>query len=260
MSDADTGGERAHVYQRWSLSAWGRFVWTLVSIFVVESVIFGLAALPAVVFFRWHTTWPIGSPLVQTLVLAMALVPAYAIFAALLMALSAGAMRVLGWRPVAPTEMSIAEVGWPLCNWARYQISTHVVTFFVGGLLRATPVWAAYMRWNGARLGRRVWVNSLGVTDHCLLDFGDDVVIGSGVHLSGHTVERGVVRTAPVRIGAGSTVGVNAHIEIGAEIGAGCQIGSLSMVPKFAQLPGPGTYVGVPARRLDAPGTDSAGE
>jgi acetyltransferase-like isoleucine patch superfamily enzyme len=129
-------------------------------------------------------------------------------------------------------------------------MSAHVVGFLAGGLLRATPVWSFYMRLNGARLGRRVWVNSLGVTDHCLLDFGDDVVIGAGVHLSGHTVERGIVILAPVRIGAGSSIGVNAHIEIGADIGPGCQIGSLSMVPKHSVLPGPGTYAGVPARLL----------
>jgi hypothetical protein len=35
------------------------------------------------------------------------------------------------------------------------------------------------------------FVNSLAVTDHNLLDFGADVVIGNAVHLSGHTVERG---------------------------------------------------------------------
>ncbi len=243
--------EQQYDHQRWSRSALRRFVWTLGSIFLVESFVVGLAALPAVVFFRWHTTWPIESTSLQTVLLVMVLVPSYAIFAVLLMALSAAAMRMLGWRPVAPAEMVIAELDWPLCNWARYQISAHIVAFFAGGLLRATPMWSAYMRWNGARFGRRVWVNSLGVTDHCLLEFGDDVVIGSGVHLSGHTVERGVVRTAPVRIGAGSTIGVNAHVEIGADIGSNCQIGSLSMVPKFAVLPGPGTYVGVPVRRLD---------
>ncbi len=151
----------------------------MASSFVVESTVFALAALPAVVFFRWHATWPIDSSIVRTLVLAMALVPSYAIFAVLLMALSAGAMRLLGWRPEAPAEMVIAELGWPLCNWARYQISAHVVALFAGGLLRATSIWSAYMRWNGARFGRRVWVNSLGVTDHCLLEFGDDVVIVS---------------------------------------------------------------------------------
>jgi acetyltransferase-like isoleucine patch superfamily enzyme len=223
-------------------------VWTLTSIFLVESLLVAFAALPAVTFFRWHTSWSITSDSVKTIVLVMALVPSYAIFALLLMVLSAGAMRVLGWRPIAPAEMVIADLDWPLCDWARYQISAHVVAFFAGGLLRATPVWSMYMRLNGATLGRRVWVNSLGVTDHCLLEFGDDVVIGAGVHLSGHTVERGVVRTAPVRIGPGSTIGVNAHVEIGADIGPQCQIGSLSMVPKFSVLPGPGTYVGVPAR------------
>ena len=250
----------SHHHRGWSPAAVRRFVWTLVSIFVVESVVFGAAVLPAVAFFRWHAGWPIDSATVKTVVLAMVFVPSYAIFAVLLMALSALSMRMLRWRPIAPCEMVIADLDWPLCNWARYQISAHVVSFFAGGLLRATPVWSAYMRWNGARFGRRVWVNGLGVTDHCLLDFGDDVVIGSGVHLSGHTVERGVVRTAPVTIGAGSTIGVNAHVEIGAQVGDHCQIGSLSMVPKFSVLVGPGTYVGVPVRRLEPRVPDPAEE
>jgi acetyltransferase-like isoleucine patch superfamily enzyme len=234
----------------WDGPALLRFVWTLATAFVVESLLIGLAAVPAIGFIRWHSTWGLPEPL-NTLVLAMASVPAYLVFAVLLMALSAIVVRLLGWRPTAPSEMPIAELGWPLCNWARYQISTHVVSYLTGGLLRSTPVWSMYMRLNGAKLGRRVWVNSLGVTDHCLLEFGDDVVIGAGVHLSGHTVEHGVVLTAPVRIGAGSTIGVNAHIEIGAEIGPHCQIGSLAMVPKHSVLPGPGVYVGVPARRVD---------
>ncbi len=240
-----------HEHRGWSRAATARFTWTMLSVFLVESVVFGLAALPAVGFFSWHRTWPIESASLETLVLTMALVPSYAIFAVLLMALSALAMRLLRWRPVAPMEMAIADLDWPLCNWARYQISAHVVSFFAGGLLRATPIWSAYLRWNGARFGKRVWVNSLGVTDHCLLEFGDDVVIGAGVHLSGHTVERGIVRTAAVRIGAGSTIGVNAHVEIGVEIGPNCQIGSLAMVPKFSKLLEPGTYVGVPARRIE---------
>jgi acetyltransferase-like isoleucine patch superfamily enzyme len=247
-------------HRAWGRDAVTRFVWTIVSIFVVESVIFGLAALPAVVFFRWHASWSIESTSLKTVVLVMALVPSYAIFALLLMVLSAGTMKLLGWRPVAPAEMVIADLDWPLCDWARYQISAHVVAFFAGGLLRATPVWSMYMRLNGARFGRRVWVNSLGVTDHCLLEFGDDVVVGAGVHLSGHTVERGVVRTAPVRIGAGSTIGVNAHVEIGVDIGRHCQVGSLSMVPKFSVLSGPGTYVGVPARLIDLIPSDESAE
>lgn len=122
----------------------------------------------------------------------------------------------------------------------------------VGPFLQATPAWNWYLRMNGAQVGRQVWVNSLGVTDHCNLTLGDDVVIGAGVHLSAHTVERGGLRIAPVSVGAGSTIGVGTHVQIGVDIGERCQIGSLSMVPKFSKLEGPGTWVGVPVAPLSS--------
>ena len=59
---------------------------------------------------------------------------------------------------------------WPLLDWMRYLVSTHVVRVFVGSLFRATPVWTWYVRMNGARLGRGVYMNSLAVTDHSQLE------------------------------------------------------------------------------------------
>jgi len=235
----------------WSRAAAGRFGWTILSAFVVESLILGLAVLPAALFWQWHFTWPIGSPWLRIVLLAMSFLPTYLLFAVILMAFSALAMRWLGWRPPVRAELRISDLGWPLANWARYGISSHIVRVIAGPVFRNTPVWVWYMRLNGARIGRRCWVNSLDVTDHCLLEFGDDVVIGAGVHLSGHTAERGVVRTAPVRLGAGTTVGVNTHVEIDVETGPGCQIGSLSMVPKGMRLDGDSMYVGCPVRKLD---------
>ena len=79
---------------------------------------------------------------------------------------------------------------------------------------------------------------------------GKVVVIGAGAHLSGHTVERGELRTAGVKLGAGVTVGVNANVEIGVEAGPRAQIGALSAVPKFARLEAHTSYVGIPARPL----------
>jgi len=247
----DRAGPPPGLHAPWRGAALGRFVWTLASSFVVESAILGLAALPAVLFWRWHFRWEVGPEWLHILLLAMSFVPAWLIFALTLMALSAGATRLLGWRPEPHAEMPIAGMGWPLANWARYGIASHIVRVLAGGLLRNTPIWVWYMRANGARIGRRVWVNSLDVTDHCLLELGDDVVIGAGAHLSGHTVERGVVRTAPVRLGAGTGVGVNCHVEIDVETGPGCQIGSLAMVPKGSRLAGDSTWVGTPVHRLE---------
>jgi serine acetyltransferase len=64
------------------------------------------------------------------------------------------------------------------------------------------------------------------------------------------------VRTAACRLGRGVTVGVGANVEIGVEGGPGWQIGAMSAVPKFSVLDAHSTYVGAPARKLEARGAE----
>ena len=108
-----------------------------------------------------------------------------------------------------------------------------------------------YLRLNGATIGRGVYINSLSISDHNLLEFGDGVVIGENVHLSGHTVEGGIVKTARVKLGRGVTVGLGSIVGIGVQAGDGCQIGALSVVPKHTTLDARTTYAGVPVRKID---------
>jgi acetyltransferase-like isoleucine patch superfamily enzyme len=235
-----------------------RFAWAILSAFLVTSVVFGLAALPAVLFWQYHVTWEFRGPWVRIVVLSMSLIPAYCLFAIGLMILSALACRVLGWRTPPDAEMRIAEFGWPLIDWGRYMILTHVVRVFAGTLFRATPVWTFYLRMNGARLGRGVWVNSLYVNDHCMLEFGDGVVIGDAVHLSGHTVEAGCVKTARVRLGDRVTIGLESIVGIGTTVGARTQVGALSLVPKRSTLDADSVYIGIPVRKVDRPAPPEA--
>jgi acetyltransferase-like isoleucine patch superfamily enzyme len=228
-----------------------RVGWAILTAFVVESVIFGLSVLPAALFWEWHFRWALPANWIRIVLLSMSLVPSYLLFAVSLMGLSALAMRLLGWRTPAPAQLRIADLEWPLLCWARYALTTHIVRVFVGTLLRATPLWTFYLRLNGARLGRNVYVNSVTLSDHNLITCGDDVVIGAGVYLSGHTVERGLVKTAPVRLGPGVTIGVGSVVGIGVEIGARTQVGALSVVPKHHRLEPDAVYGGVPVRRLD---------
>jgi acetyltransferase-like isoleucine patch superfamily enzyme len=227
-----------------------RVAWMITSILVVESLVFGLAIIPGALFWEFFSLQDYPDLLVRIVVLGMAFVPAYVIFAICLMVLSAYAMRLLGWRTPVDMEMPIKDLGWPLMNWARYMVSVHIVRLFAGSIFRATPMWTFYMRLNGAKLGRGVYVNSLEVNDHNLLEFGDRVIIGGDVHLSGHTVERGVVRTARVRLGDHVTVGIGTIVNIGVKAGPWCQIGALSFVPKFSRLDGHATYVGAPVRKI----------
>jgi len=232
-----------------------RVGWAVLTAFVVESVVFGLSVLPAALFWEWTFRWSLPANWIRIVLLSMSLVPSYLLFAVSLMGLSALAMRVLGWRTPANAEMRIVDLEWPVLRWARYAMTTHIVRVFVGTLLRATPLWTLYMRLNGAHLGRNVFVNSVTLSDHNLITCGDDVVIGAGVCLSGHTVERGFVKTAPVRLGQGVTIGVGSVIGIGVVIGARTQVGALSVVPKHHTLEPDASYGGVPVRRLDVAGS-----
>jgi acetyltransferase-like isoleucine patch superfamily enzyme len=245
---------------RWTAAALARVGLTFVFIFVVEAAVCGVSATPAALCLVMLTNL-VTDPWLRAVLLAMAAVPAYALFALCLMAVSAATTRLTGARTPPNAEMRIADMGWPLLQWARYMAASHVVRVFAGGLFRGTPIWTLYLRMNGARLGRRVYVNSLSVSDHNLLDFGNDVVIGADVHLSGHTVERGIVKTGGVTLGDGVTIGLCSVIDIDVHVGQRAQVGALSFVPKHARLDGGQAYVGVPVKVLhrgDAPSEGGA--
>lgn len=232
--------------------AW-RIAWTLMSFMVVECVVAGTAALPLTLL--WILLLPRTSsvPWLRITSASLALFPSYVLFALLFMVLSALAARAMGWRTAAAAQMPIRDVDWNLLHWLKYVAASHLVRVVAGALFRATPVWTFYLRLNGARAGRRVYVNSLSVMDHNLLEFGEGTVVGADVHLSGHTVEGGVVYTAPVRIGRNVTLGTGSVIGIGVVVGDGAQIGALSLVPKHTTLSAGEVYFGIP---VHAAGTD----
>jgi len=241
----------------WGASA--GMVWrvtvTVVSIVIVEAVVCAAAALPVVAFWSALIGWTSADALVRAIAISVLVVPSYIAFAMALMVATAAANRLTGARTPPEHTMRIAEMGWPLMRWARYMVASHLVRIMAGSLFRGSPIWTAYLRLNGAKIGNGVYVNSLFVSDHNLLQFGDDVVIGSEVHLSGHTVEGGVVKTARVRLGRNVTIGLGSVIDIGVTIGDSCQVGALSLVPKHTTLEHGGVYAGIPVRRIDRPST-----
>ena len=230
--------------------AW-RVACTVASICLVQGAVCGLAVLPVLLFWMRLVRWIAPDLGFRAVILSFLIVPSYILFALCLMTLSAIATRLGGIRTVPNTEMRIADMGWPLMRWAEYMVATHVVRVLAGMLFRGSPIWTAYLRLNGARIGRRVYVNTLFISDHNLLEFGDDVVIGADVHISGHTVEDGLVKTAGVRLGRNVTIGLGSVVDIDVEAGPDCQIGALSLVPKHTKLEAGTVYAGIPVRRID---------
>lgn len=227
-----------------------RVTWTVVTFVIVEVLVCGLSAFPVVLGWSWLLGRPVSNRMMRLAMLGLAVVPSYVLFAVCLMVVSALATRLAGWRTPRDAVMRIADLGWPLLGWARYMATIHIVRVIAGTLFRGSPIWTAYLRWSGARLGRGVYIASVSLSDYNLLEFGDDVVIGGDVHVAGHTVEGGIIRTAGVRLGRNVTVGLGSVVEIGVDVGSDCEIGALSFVPKYSKLEAGGVYAGAPVRRL----------
>jgi len=226
-----------------------RVGWAAGSVVLVESTLLALAALPSVLVLQWLARATGGSA--RAVVLLCAFGPAYVLFAIAFMILSAFAMRAIGWRTPRNATLRIVQMEWALLDWARYLGSAHLVRLVAGAVFRATPLWTLYLRLNGARIGSGVYVNSLEVMDHNLLELDDGVVIGAAAHLSGHTVEGGFVKTGAVHLGRNVTVGVGSIVGIDVVVGAGTQIGALSLVPKHSRLADQAVYAGIPVQRID---------
>lgn len=190
------------------------------------------------------------SPAARVLTTSLLIAPSYVCFALALLVVSPAATWLIRARTPEDATLRIADLEWPLLKWVQYLVAVHLVRVLAGTLFRGSPLWSWYLRLNGARIGRRVYVNTLSINDHNLLQFADDVVIGADVRVSGHTVEGGLLKTGAVRIDRNVTVGLGSVIGIGVQIGPNATIGALTLVPKHAVLEGGGVYAGVPAQRL----------
>lgn len=227
-----------------------RIAWAVSTFVLVEIIVCGLSAIPVVVLWLQLATFLGSSPRLQIILLSGALIPSYIIFALALLIVSPLAIRLVGWHTPGQAEMRIADLDWQLLHFVRYAAANHVARLLAGTFFRASPLWTFHLRLAGARIGRRVYVNSLELNDYNLLEFEDDVVIGADAHISGHTVEGGIVKTSGVHLGRNTTVGVGSIVEIGVTTGPNCEIGALSFVPKRMTLDGDATYAGIPARRI----------
>lgn len=135
-------------------------------------------------------------------------------------------------------------------RWASYNALTLMLRFTFVNWIRLTPLLPLYHRLMGARIGRRVQINTAVIADQNLVEIGDDSVIGGDVTLVCHSAEHGRLVTAPVKIGRGVTIGLMAVVFPGCVIGDGAVISAGSVLSKGTKV-GPGEiWAGIPARRV----------
>jgi non-ribosomal peptide synthetase-like protein len=120
-----------------------------------------------------------------------------------------------------------------------------LISFFTG-----TPWIAPLLRLFGAKIGRRVWLDTTYLTEFDLVDVGDDAAIGETTSLQTHLFEDRVMKMSFVKIGTACSVGPRSVVLYDAEVGAGASLDALSLVMKGESLPPGSHWQGIPARAL----------
>jgi acetyltransferase-like isoleucine patch superfamily enzyme len=218
-----------------------------------QSAIFGLAVLPALLFWQFmlarSRSFGLLDPYGRYVIVAMSLIPAYILFAVFLMFLSAAWNRLMRWR-TEPGEFVLHDYSWTIIRWGSYNASISVVRIFCGEAMRATPLWTYYLKANGAKIGKGVYVNTARLNDHNLLHLEEKSVVGGDAKLIAHLVEGGTVKAWPVRVGKRAVIGINTVVGPGVEIGDNSAVGAMSFVPKLTKIPANEAWGGVPARPI----------
>ncbi len=114
--------------------------------------------------------------------------------------------------------------------------------------LVGTPMMAAFMRFLGAKVGHRVFMNSTDFTETDLISIGDDVSINANAPLQAHLFEDRVMKIGPITIGDRCSVGTYSVILCESELKHDSHIGDLSLVMKGETIPSHTYWAGSPAQ------------
>ncbi len=218
------------------------------ALFAEVIVLCGIALAPAIALFDWASARLPPGGLLRAAGLGAAATAGYFTFGLALLVVLPVARWVTLARGTPVGRFPYFSVGaW---RWASYNALTLVLRFAFVNWIRVTPFLPLYHRLMGARIGKRVQINTGVVADQNLIEIGDDTVIGGDVTLVCHSAERGQLVTAPIRIGSRVTIGLMAVVFPGCTIGDGAIIAAGAVLSKGARV-GPGEiWAGVPARRV----------
>jgi non-ribosomal peptide synthetase-like protein len=154
---------------------------------------------------------------------------------------------VLVWR-YDPGEKPL----WSTFVWRNELLNAlheHLAEPFLVGALTGTPFVCWYFRLLGAKIGRRVYMETTDLSEFDLVRVGDQAALNADCTIQTHLFEDRVMKLSTIdiaprcKVGAGSLVLYDTRLEEGAELG------DLSLLMKGETLPAWTSWEGIPARR-----------
>lgn len=140
---------------------------------------------------------------------------------------------------------------WSTFVWRNELINAlheHLAGPFLIGLLTGTPFAAWYLRLLGAKIGRRVYLDTLDFSEFDLAHIGDEATLNSECTVQTHLFEDRVMKMSHVRIGARCSVGAGSLVLYDTRMEEGARLGALSLLMKGETLPAGTSWAGIPAQ------------
>lgn len=124
-----------------------------------------------------------------------------------------------------------------------HTLSLSLILPFVLG----SPFIKLYYAILGCKMGKDVFINTVGLHDAYLLEIGDNVVIGGKSDITCHTFEHGLLTLEKIKIGNNVTIGANCYIMPGVSIEDNCNIGANSLIRKNKTIGSNSMMMPIPA-------------
>lgn len=137
---------------------------------------------------------------------------------------------------------------WVTVRWAAIGFLALVCNEIFMRWLIGSPFLNLWFKLLGAKIGRRVVINTVILSDWDMIHIDDDVFVGGRATVIGHVGEMGELKFAPVHIGKKCSIGQESAIFPGTTMGDGAVVGAQSLVPKFTEIPANEIWGGVPVR------------
>jgi non-ribosomal peptide synthetase-like protein len=119
---------------------------------------------------------------------------------------------------------------------------------FLLDFMRGTPWLPIFLRLFGVKTGKRVWMNTTDITEHDMVQIGDDTALNEDCGPQTHLFEDRVMKVGPVKIGKCCSIGARSIILYDSVIGDNVNVDALSLIMKGENLQSNSTWGGSPVK------------
>lgn len=142
---------------------------------------------------------------------------------------------------------------WNVFIW-KNDIITYLFNYFVNPhfteLVLGTPFASFLLRLFGAKIGKRVFIDSSDFTECDLISIDNDVCINSEATIQTHLYEDRIFKMSTITIHEGCNVGVASIVLYNTVMEANSTLGNFSLLMKGERLPADSSWQGIPAQPM----------